>query len=143
MKNRERKYRGKRVDNGEWVEGSYRYSPYYDIHTISIFQEHAGLDAGGGVWREYEVIPETVGWFTGRKDKNGKVEIYKGSIITFLPEDFSTTIRQIAEVYYCVKRSAFCVKSKAWNMPLFNCKQIEVIGNVHDNPELLTQDKGE
>lgn len=74
--------------------------------------------------------------FTGLHDKNGKEEICNGSIITFLPSDDSTKIPQTAEVYYCNKRAAFCIRGKGWNMPILNCKDIEIIGNKFDNPKL-------
>ena len=55
--------------------------------------------------------------FTGLHDKNGKEEICNGSIITFLPSDDS-------------------IRGKGWNMPILNCKDIEIIGNKFDNPKL-------
>lgn len=77
--------------------------------------------------------------YTGLKDKNGKDEIWEDSVITFIPsKSFGTTKRQTARVYYCEKRAAFCVKSKAWDMPIkFNCEEIEVIGNIRENSSLL------
>lgn len=77
-----------------------------------------------------------VEFFTGRDDEN-KEEICSGDRIEFVPVDDSTKVRQIAEVYYDKKRTAFCVKSKAWNCPLSSCKDIVIIGNIHENAKHL------
>lgn len=114
---REIKFRGKRLDNGEWLYGSLvilngRYFIFDDANR-------------------HEVDPATVGEYTGLKDKNGK-EIYEGDIVKWdeCVADYRF-ITQIAEVSYN--------KSSASFEPLgeYCYESFEVIGNIHDNPELL------
>ena len=73
---REIKFRGKRIDNGEWVYGNYiKVTPYEDNGGHRICSQDS--------WDMFEVDPETVGQFTDLKDKNGK-EIYEGDILDHL-----------------------------------------------------------
>lgn len=122
---REIKFRGKRLDNGEWVVGSYIEAENRDrsiAHQIIPYK--AGL-----VVRE--VDPATVGQYTGLKDKNGK-EIYEGDILL----DESGTY---AVVGYSM--GAFYVDfGEGFDLQYFaECihEICEVVGNVHDDPELL------
>lgn len=133
---REILFRGKRLDGGEWVCGNsiiMLNNPEADKpYDIAIFDEHWQL------WQTVE--PETVGQYTGLKDKNGK-KIFEGDICGC----FCKT--QIFEVKYCDDRCGYffdeCVTSGGCK-PAPEClgnlrNTIEVIGNIHDNPELLDE----
>ena len=140
---REIKFRGKRVFDKTWVYGSYtamreddRNNPFRsDIPKIyhRIWQYEPG-DWNMGGYANYEVIPETIGQFTGLKDKNG-VEIYEGDILN-IGEEYPV------EVMYSKKYASFGIWMKGWVFMHYfheavepeNC---EVIGNIYDNPELL------
>lgn len=129
---REIKFRGKRYDNGEWIYGDLfqlggnrRTFIFTDEDYISQFAEKAHR-------LQREVDPSTVGQYTGLKDKNGK-EIYEGDIICGSPQ------RVVGEVVYHNDR----IEIKDGNpqywvgVNFFLQEGREIIGNIHDNPELL------
>ena len=128
-------FRGKRKDNGEWVEGYYGeyYNGKKNISCISIPSKEA---VSGSLC--YDIIPETVGQYTGLTDKNG-TKIFEGDILSghldeLFPED---------ESRYPVVWHDYGWHIKCGNKSLDTLEQwwvakfLEVIGNIHDNPELL------
>lgn len=127
---REIKFRGKRLD-GRWICGDLWHRPYTkDWVTIVSFME----DTGGFV-----VIPETVGQYTGLKDKNG-VEIYEGDIV----ENTTQTVYlgDKYEVVWNKNYAGYQLMSNGFtsNIPLIqNFMSYKVIGNIFENPELIQQ----
>lgn len=121
------KFRGKRVDNGEWVYG--------DLHH--------GFITGNGYVNGREIHPETVGQFTGLKDKNG-VEIYEGDIVTACWYDYEepnhdmTGIVEFTEGWMSYWIADYDKKEFSELNGQGYCHwTIEVIGNIYDNPELM------
>ena len=132
---REILFRGKRVDNGEWIQGDIVQFPVHGVVRI-VEQEPSYKDA--------EVDSDTVGQYTGLTDKNGK-KIFEGDIIHleysqvfFGGEYFG---EYTAEVSY--KEGCFITdgtnNGDEIETPLsgFDNDEVEIIGNIHDNPELL------
>jgi len=121
---REIRFRGKRVDNGEWAYGLPSLNArYYAIRWLD-----------DGVFRSPSVIRKTVGQFTGLLDKNGK-EIYGGDIIKI-----TTSGNYNAVIVWNEETCAFSAKAihfRTISDHLFGANISEVIGNIHDNPELL------
>ncbi len=116
---REILFRGKRIDNGEWLEGYYGFD---DNKPLIAINKANGING-------YFVAAETVGQFTGLTDKNGK-KIFEGDII-FDPEIKDNYIVEFDEGGFC----AGDMFLQAYiSFDEFSC---EVIGNIHDNPELL------
>ncbi len=133
--NREILFRGKRTDNGEWIEGY--YVPLGDKYHY-ILTGKLTITNNFPEFEHFIVIPETRGQYTGLTDKNG-VKIFEGDIVSLVCD---------GNVYiFVVIWDPDELDFKATNgkqnygpggyeyLPC--CEEIEVIGNIHDNPELL------
>ena len=134
---REILFRGKRLDNGEWVEGWYQ--PETTIRNWDGRQETVGVTIAykveEGFLEDTLVDPSTVGQYTGLNDKNGK-QIFEWDII----KRFWLGAEILYFVLYDGEKANFI--GKALNKIGFTTfdgdgEMFEVIGNIHDNPELL------
>lgn len=124
---REIKFRGKRIDNGEWVCGMPAYNR--DCSGIDKIEEPM---MSGGICRV--VDPETVGQYTGLKDKNGR-EVYHKDIWLFHGVKYTVEWDAEYAMFYLKHPSKRATEDD--NMHLFVLDQGEVIGSIYDNPELL------
>lgn len=156
---REIKFRGKRLDNGEWVEGM----PCYNINNGLCIQVLRGEVKNGMAVTSilHPVSPETVGQFTGLKDKNGK-EIYEGDIIDInykydacgingvIPDQDCACLGVVLYNKYTAVYELHLIKAEypidvkgydeeySLNLYSFDLDgYIDLFGNIHDNPELL------
>ena len=136
---REIKFRG-RKSNGEWLYGDLVHNVGVGASTALIFPEDAHDS-----WDRYIILTDTIGQFTGLLDKNGK-EIYEGDVVSYRysirrPDSF---VRN--EINYIGFRQSECkfivvCKNRHHDLHEPYNLQVEVIGNIHDNPELLTLNK--
>ena len=126
---REILFRGKRIDNGEWVEG------YFVNLWLMHYQKHQPIITDNNAV-SYDVDPSTVGQYTGLCDKNGK-KIFEGDIVK--TDKFSEPNKQYI-IKYDLQFGAFIGQDR-YNLYFVtfdgDSGEFEVIGNIHDNPELL------
>lgn len=124
---REILFRGKRLGDGEWVDGSLFIDEKKDKHEILVGYVNYRV-----CW---EVDPESVGQFTGLTDMNGQ-KIFEGDIISGYDNN-----------YVCewdegnVEFTVFDGK-ESFGIAYADYMHMEVIGNIHDNPELLEVSDG-
>ena len=133
---REIKFRGKRIDNGEWVYGGYSFCEKDNTHWITVM----GLDHISHIGWHQEVVPETVGQFTGLLDGNGK-EIYEGDILKNVLNIMVD--HEPFEIVFDNDMGCWCWADAEGNIdPFYSsiAKNSVVIGNIHDNPELIPKE---
>lgn len=129
---REILFRGK-TPSGERVEGDY---------VTDMFTKTPFINTSRNGYEK--VLTETVGQYTGLTDKNGK-KIFEGDIVKYKDTDGikfnGVALTIIGKVNYNEKNASFAIDGKdeigAKHYDYFPIKNIEIIGNIHDNPELL------
>ena len=126
-------FRAKRTNNGEWVEGK-------DIMHKTVRGKLCLANVGED-WVSVE--PETFGQYTGLTDKNGK-KIFEGDIVREYTQDINDEYDydcfDCGRVFWYQQCSRFLRTSKWFpdDCPeITEYREYEVIGNIHDNPEIL------
>lgn len=135
---REILFRGKRLDNGEWVEGYLIVFPKSKRTKIMVW-EQADLD-----FNAIEVNPETIGQYTGLTDKNGKngKKIFEGDIVQAKIESGNHEGFMWNPMTVAFLKGSFCLTDrKGYAFAVLGAfassVTFEIIGNIHDNLELL------
>lgn len=134
--------KGKRKDNDEWVEGYFvkRFDPITTTPKYYIFSQD--------VW--YEVVPSSIGQFTEFTDKNDK-KIFEGDYWTYPDEDdFFVVEFRDGQFYFVLYGIRGALMEYGWDetaggfgecdcspMTDYIIENIEIVGNIHDHPELL------
>ena len=122
---REVLFRGKRTDNGEWITDSETW-----------------IRDGDGIWLSDEnlnvvqVFPDTIGQFTGLTDKNG-VRIFEGDIVRYDVNYHDMVISYDVENWGGWLYEDMDDNMQAYSIYEFCLKDIAVVGNIHDNPDIL------
>lgn len=136
------KFRGKKPSNDVWMYGSLVLSD--ELDTAIYFQ----VGTAGVKQMEWVYVkPETVGQFTGLKDKNGR-EIYEGDILECVSwnEFWSIDGKPLEQLrrrllvghrhgaFVCIERQQAPFDDKVWD--IISNQDCIIIGNIYDNPEL-------
>lgn len=122
---REILFRGKRIDNDEWTEG-YLFKQWNRTFLL--------WGMTGDIPNMIEVIPETVGQYTGLTDKNGK-KVFEGDVVEYAGS--------CGEIVFAECRGSFLSREKdmycEWlsTLPRYGTGIMEIIGNIYDNKDLL------
>lgn len=124
-------FRGKRLDNGQWVYGDLYHRKICDVVSPTIHN----IEYTGG-----SVDPATVGQYTGLNDKNGN-KIFEGDIlkIYYYGKSKIFGVVKFGESRFFIDDNFMRddIKAKAPMTEMFSRYEFEVVGNIYDNPELL------
>lgn len=131
---REIKFRGKRSSDGEWIYGDLQHN----VDCLKIREWEIDVNQ---IPKSYVVDENTIGQYTGGKDKNGR-EMYEGDIVNLASEDTEPFMRNIPLVVRRYPDGQFVLVDRFGRRDFLVTNIVEVIGNIHDNPKLL-KTKGE
>lgn len=136
---REILFRGKRKGNGKWVEGSLLKVTIAGETTYLIFGDKYGFEGSGIKALDHAPVdPDSIGEFTGLTDRNGK-RIFEGDIVRNA-DGYLFSAQYPFAVKFC--DGNFCGDAGGFvYISGEEFRYCEVIGNIHDNPELLEVDK--
>ena len=145
---REILFRARRIDNGKWVEGApyQEYVEFWQEWEWFIQTKHPLTNVP---YLHLEIDRKTICEFTGLTDKNGK-KIFEGDVVKFTDSPFGYSYTGAV----CFNEGSFCIKYEYWKKEKFHrigqtdkwqdmgasgvvTYQYEILGNIHDNPELL------
>lgn len=133
------KFRARRK-NGEWVVGNFIHhfaTCFKNKERYSIFLPKPKND-NGGYWVQ-DILPDTIGQYTGLKDANG-AEIYEGDIVRRKYDNHLYVVIIHKNVYYAsieVRNGEVYGGFPLHPLVSQDRKSIEIVGNIHDNPELI------
>lgn len=125
-------FRGKRMDNGEWIFGYY-FQNKNPLSEDGLPVKHCISDIPPFGAKVY---PETVGQYTGLEDKNGR-KIFDGDILELDGEDgfFKLEYKDDTAMFVMIGDYFMVDFDNFWN------REVEVIGNIYDHPELMGGDE--
>lgn len=137
---REIKFRGKRTDNGEWIYGDLMQN----VDCVKIREQEKDVKH---IAKSFEIDPETIGQFTGLKDKNGTM-IWEGDIVAWNSGEMDIDGKYFDDELFLVKFSSltfgfvknYGTKYSEYSEETFEGEtgiNLKVIGNIQDNPEFF------